>query len=119
MKVVIDVENSVAPEGYEFTGALEVPNGRPWCSVDGRAMRIQTDIPRPILRKKRWRAEGGGVYLAVLFDGAKFKATTIFDDAYLLNNRHWESNNYFHPTEEADLAQNYADRLNAVKAREE
>lgn len=69
-QIKIDIANSVAPDGYEFTGEYrQVEKGEyclfPWGAL---LMREKTCAHYPILRKikpKRWRAGPKGIYFYV------------------------------------------------------
>lgn len=103
IKLVIDLEKSVPPEGYEFSGEFRIAREEEYYLSSSleviRAGYTDTMALYPILRKKRWRAEDHGMYWYV--DTDTDMVVEGLDNRTHRATSHYCMGNYFKEQDEA------------------
>ena len=102
--IKIDVANSIAPDGYEFTGEYRAPEeGEPFSYEGIVEFGGKFTDEFPILRKiksKRWRAKYGADK-AYFYISEFLKVEFTWENTLTVDDRRYKIGNYFQTEEEA------------------
>lgn len=105
VKVVMDMDESIAPEGYRFTGECRYPvEGEYYLGEGGKPYKCTIDwglegLPPFILKKLRTRAREGGKFYYV---AANLVVRSSVDEGTLADDSSYTSGNYFLNVEDAE-----------------
>lgn len=117
MKLVLDLEKSVAPEGYQFADSevRHPKEGEYYGNSHGYAGEANHDFTGgnyPILKKAEpWRADSGRVYYSVKWRGDRFIIWSYIEFNTELDKRRYKSGHYWKTRNEGDETLN---KLNSV-----
>lgn len=110
IKIEIEIDEGLVPEGYEAVAISYTVkpsevylNGSDWEPVEYTGS-VDWELDWPVLileKKKRWRADIGGIYYFVSSIG---KVIGIEDHRGYVENERFEVHNYYKTKEEAEQA---------------